>query len=167
MHLDDRQLLTVGGRNLRKSGRESNCCTVRGGRGDEQPRTRGAGDQRAVDAAPIDGPCGGRRIGVRRCPQRELFVDCSRQTGRRRAYDAERQVVWLRLVKGADVRDNEQALHQEHDAEGDDESDQPWRPGRRPRGRYTVGCRGPVTRGHAVHPWIQPGARFRLIVRSG
>jgi hypothetical protein len=51
-----------------------------------------------------------------------LFADCGRQTGRRRADDAERQVVRLRLVKGADVRDDEQTLHHEDDAEGDDET---------------------------------------------
>lgn len=76
----------------------------------------------------VDRVASGRFARVSRRPQRELLPDHHRQ--RRGTDDPGRHVVRLRIVKGADVREHEQRLHEEHEPDCHDQQRNPAEPGR-------------------------------------
>ena len=94
----------------------------------ELGRTR---DERTVDLPVIERRPDVRLAWIRAETQRELRGDGGRE--RRRADDAEPDVVRLRVVQSADVRGHEQRLHDEDDAERDAQQREPGEPLRPPR----------------------------------
>ncbi len=125
---DDVELLVEGGRSSPERGAERRRPREARRRNDDQRGSRRACDERTVDSSAVDRVASGRFARVSRRPKRELLPDHHRQ--RRGTDDPGRHVVRLRIVKGADVREHEQRLHEEHDPDCHDQQRNPAETGR-------------------------------------